>query len=424
MIHIDIPTSKSYAQRMIICAVLSHDGKHEATIYNVSSSNDIMSCIDAMRLLGAEIEYKNQTIVIKKGIDIHNVNDTIHVGESGTTCRILIPILASLNKQYVVTGIGSLNQRDMSSCADVLDPNPVYYSFVKDHGHLPITVIGRLLSQNCYELDGSATSQYISGLIIAHAYHQSPARIRVRNCDSYGYIKITLDVLSKFGVNVNINEWNGKDFDISIIGNEKMDCPWEMTAEPDWSSFGAIYLAASLLGEDIMIHNMNIESAQPDSKIFDIAIKKFKNVSYDKGDIIIHHIDTTSPFSIDISETPDLFPYYAGLAAVSNDYCALSGMHKLVNKESDRKTAIYEEFNKLGIDCKFYDDTIYIKKGYGIKDIEYDSHNDHRIGQVLAVMKLLINGRIKDNDMCIDKSYPNYIKDIEKIYGKPIRKFI
>lgn len=423
---IKIPGSKSYAQRAIICACFTEiDKDHPIVIKNVCHCADVLACITTMRQMHADIRHHGDIVEIHSGVKLYG--GQLIVGESGTLCRILIPILASTGQKYVVQGTGSLSKRNMSGCESFMNDNNI--TFESNDNKLPIAVWGSLWQKE-YDLDGSTTSQYISGIIMAHVINKWGCHIKVRNCSSFGYVNITIDVLKLFGVDIKVNNMDEKLIDIEIIDGCSLTNPSEpVYIEGDWSSFGAIYLAASSLlkeDEEIKILGMNVKSCQPDLSILYLGWNLFQNVIVNSDNTItIKHINEVKPFSIDISNSPDLFPYYAGFATLSQDYCDIKGIDKLVNKESNRGQVIYEEFSKIGYDCLITENTISIRHGNDqIKDVSYNSHNDHRIGQTLAIIKLVNDGHIKDNDYCIDKSYPDFIKDIETIYDKHIRKFI
>lgn len=395
------PSSKSYLQRAILCASLCSG---TTVIKNVTLCDDVCSCLDAITSYGAEYKILDNEIHISG--KCFKQNEEVNVGESGTCCRMIIPILLCFNTCFTVQGRGTLNSRNISSIKDVLD-NDIMFDTNNDK--LPVKLCG-ILKKYKYDIDGSATSQYISGMLIAKSFLGKPFEIRVTNCNSIGYVLLTVKVLSEFGIKILVehkdNEYIFYSCYFTKFHNTVIDC------EIDYSSLAAIYTAASLLSNEPIIVNGIKDTEQPDKKMIAFGEKVQHNLIKKYGSIQISKIDKIKQFNVDISNTPDLFPYYATLAAFCDEYCCITGLDKLINKESNRGLAIYTEFVKFGIDCEINRNSIYIKSGTFI-DATYNSYNDHRIAMACMIIKKYYGCDVT-YDKCLSKSYPDFLNMIQK----------
>ena len=165
---VNIPASKSMSHRSIFCAALSNG---ISNIKNVLMSKDIMATCKAMESLGAKIKYKK----VDNNKEIYHlriqgrpkpklINDKIDCGESGSTLRFLIPLLAIIDEKVVVNGQGRLVSRPLHTYYDIFDEQRVYYT--NKYGELPLTINGRLKPGE-FIIRGDVSSQFITGLLIA-----------------------------------------------------------------------------------------------------------------------------------------------------------------------------------------------------------------------------------------------------------------
>lgn len=416
----NIPCSKSYAQRYILVSLFS---KTKAKIYGLTEpiGNDIISSLKVAETLGAKLEFNNGCLAIDPSNVAFDKDLEIDCGESGTLARILIPLLASYEAKYTITGQGSLLNRNLDSIKDFFDKSEV--EFNTNNGKLPIKVCGKhnnwFLYDNSYVLDGSETSQYISGIIIAYALRNEYVKLSITNCSSIDYIKITVDALNHFGYLVDIEEVDETQFVVTIKhtnsipnGNKEVI----LNVELDWSSL-ASYLSycMAMRKTNISFENASYKSCQCDKKILDIA-KQYYDISEIGKRTYLKQKENIHYFTFDCSTCPDLFPVVCALAATCKfGYSKITGLDKLVNKESNRGLIIYEEFKKHGIDVSMKDNSLYIKGTNKFnRDVEYNSHNDHRIAMALIIIRKYYKATIPQDDPCLSKSYPNFIEDINE----------
>ena len=196
---IQAPASKSSMQRACAAALLS---KGTSVIHNPGNSNDDKAALDIIQKLGAKVEVEGSELKVESsGVD--PIANEINCGESGLSIRMFTPIVALSDKEITINGSGSLTTRPMDFFDDILPELGV--KIKSNDGKLPMTVQGPLVPANI-EVDGSLSSQFLTGLLMAYsAAGAKDASIRVNNLKSKPYIALTLDVMKQFGMNVPEN---------------------------------------------------------------------------------------------------------------------------------------------------------------------------------------------------------------------------
>src|SRR5262245_3374645 len=201
---IQAPASKSSMQRACAAALLS---KGTSTIYNPGHSNDDKAALDIIQRLGVTIEVNREELIVNSDgfpLTIHDSSLTINCGESGLSIRMFTPIVALSDKEISITGSGSLVTRPMNFFDEILPKLGV--KIKSNDGSLPMTVQGPLIPANI-EVDGSLSSQFLTGLLMAYsAGGAKDVSIKVNNLKSKPYIALTLDVMKQFGMNVPENK--------------------------------------------------------------------------------------------------------------------------------------------------------------------------------------------------------------------------
>ena len=396
------PASKSYMQRAVAAALLSEG---TTTILNPSFCDDSLRAIDIAKTLGAKVNNEDNRITIVGGLKA--TNNTINCGEAGLSLRMFTPIAALLNKPITINGEGSLKTRPLPSIDKPI--KQLGASIKTNNGFIPVEVCGPLQGGKA-NVDGSMSSQFLTGLLMALPLAKNNSTIVVNNLKSTPYIDVTLDVLNSFGIEVINNNYT----EFFIEGNQKYK-PQTYTIESDWSSLSLLLVAGAING-DITITNVSINSKQADIAILEALKRAGVNIVINNTNITVNKSNIVG-FNFDATHCPDLFPPLAALAAVANGKSVIKGVSRLKHKESDRALAIVNEFSKLGVECHVNNDDLIIEGGKIVGN-NVDSHNDHRIAMALSCLSLVADKPvIISNAECVAKSYPNFFHDIENLYG-------
>ena len=372
---------------------------------------DTLSAMAAIKLLGAEVEIiDDNTLVINGGLKPRT--QTLNVGESGLAARLFTPIAATAGVPITIEGEGTLLHRPMAMMVEPLKELGVA---VRDGGgRLPIEVCGPMRGGRI-TVDGSMSSQFVTGLLIALPVSERDTTIEVEGAVSTPYIDMTLETLERFGVEVMYNEGDYSQF--YIEGGQQYQAV-DYTIESDWSAAATIMVAAAIAGE-VTVNNISTLSRQADTAIIRALERAGASIIIEESTITVAHRDLEA-FEFDATQCPDLFPALVALAAAAKGVTTLRGVGRLRGKESDRGEVLRSEYAKLGIDIEIdYDEDEMRVVGGQIEAAEVDSHDDHRIAMSLAISALRTDNEIviKNSD-CVSKSYPSFFADLESLKTK------
>ena len=283
-----------------------------------------------------------------------------------------------------------------------------------NNGRLPLKIKGPLQPKNI-EIDGSLSSQFLTGLLLAYAaLDAKDVTIKVNNLKSKPYIDLTLSVMESFLLKVPENR-NYEEFYFDETPVTDTNDFVDYTVEGDWSG-GAFLLVAGSIAGNIKIAGLDIASTQADKKIMEALENCNADLSISEKEIIITSSNGLNAFEFDATDCPDLFPPLAALAACCKDTTKITGVHRLTHKESNRALTIQEELGKMNIKVELNDNVMLIEGKTNIKAANVHSHHDHRIAMMCAVLALKANGEttIEEAD-AINKSYPDFYKHLQQL---------
>ena len=396
------PPSKSILHRYIIGSSLA---KGISKIENISFSDDIIATIEAMKKLGANIEKKDNYLLIdgSKTFDKEYLNNSeIDCNESGSTLRFLFPLSIVKENKVLFKGKGKLFKRPLSPYFENFDKYQIKYSHINENEIL----LDGVLKSGEYQIDGNISSQFITGLLFSLPLLNGNSKVIIKGkLESSSYIDITLDCLSKFGVKIINNSYQ----EFIIEGNQTYKSG-NYEVEADYSQV-AFFLVANSIGSDIKINGLNNNSLQGDKKIIDFISE-------------IENWNNEEKLILDGSETPDIIPILSLKACISKKEIEIINIARLRIKESDRLSATVQELSKLGFDLIEKEDSILINSRKNFihnnkEIISLSSHSDHRIAMTVAIASSCYEDEIiLDNLDCVKKSYPNFWEVFLSLGGK------
>lgn len=406
---IQAPASKSSMQRACAAAVIS---KGKTIIHNPGISNDDRAAIQMIRDLGAQVDEQTggSMQVIANGIK--PAKPEVNCGESGLGIRMFAPIIALSGKQIKINGTGSLLKRPMDFF-DTIFPQ-LGISIHSNNGYLPLNIKGPLKPANI-EVDGSLSSQFLTGLLMSYAAAgAADVSITVNNLKSRPYIDLTLQIMKAFGMKVPVHE-NYQSFYFDKTENVPGLEVYSYHVEGDWSG-GAFLLVAGALAGNIEVTGLDTDSVQADKAILKALEAAGTGIRYSDGKILINQ-RASQPFTFDATDCPDLFPPLVALAAGCEGQSRIKGIHRLTHKESNRAQSLHEEFAKLGCSISFESDVMVVAgKGKVQGGVSLHSHHDHRIAMACAVAGLIAYTPVQiATAEAINKSYPEFFRDLEKL---------
>lgn len=398
------PSSKSYAQRAIALSLLA-EGR--TILRNIEFCKDTRSALKCIEALGARVEMlDDSTLAIEGGLN--PVSNTLYVGESGLATRLFTPV-ASLNRTPItIEGEGTLLYRPMEMMIEPLRKLGVR---VRDGGgFLPIEVQGPIHGGEL-RVDGSISSQFITGLLLALPLAEEDTTLYVDSPVSTPYIDMTIDTARRFGVEIMHNEGDYTQF---FIEGGQHYTPTDLSIEGDWSGAASMLVAGAIAGE-VTVKNISTLSKQADTAICRALERAGAGIIIEQDSITVSRRDLRG-FEFDATNAPDLFPALAALAAAAEGESVIIGTDRLRHKESDRAETIRREYEKLGIEVDISEKNIMRIRGGEIHPATTFSHNDHRIAMSIATSALRCKGEVViEQAECVEKSYPTFFEDLESI---------
>lgn len=303
---LNMPASKSFAQRAIIAAALAEG---ESRLGGYSTCGDNEAAIEVAKALGAKViaaepearqdstaiesaSFSGKTLIIEGIGSSANIPEKINVGESGLLTRLMIPLTAALGNgnQIEIDGIGTLPTRPLKGASEImagfgtvlrpLNPAPEV--------HVPLTVQGPLLPGKT-SISGKGGSQLISGLLMALPLLPEDSTLHIHDPKSIPYMFITADVLRRFGIKIGSEMEGGEDFletqdwslctgiTFKIKGGQKYS-PAAFDIEGDWSAAANFLVAGALFG-DVRLTGLDTTSLQADISIMDILMEAGASLS-------------------------------------------------------------------------------------------------------------------------------------------------
>ncbi len=414
---IHAPASKSSMQRACAAALVR---KGKTIIHNPGTSNDDKAALAIIKEMGCEWSIENGELKIdSNNAFIHSqlpTSDsrllTINCGESGLSIRMFTPIVALSKNKITINGEGSLLKRPMDFFDEILPQLNVAVN--SNQGKLPLQITGPLEPKNI-EIDGSLSSQFLTGLLMAYAAAEATnVSINVIDLKSKPYVDLTLKVMQDFGLHVPENN-NYESFTFHQPINQSTNQLINYTVEGDWSGAAFLLVAGAIAG-NITVKGLDVNSTQADKKILEALQDCGCILSISDAEIHVAYPPSgVRGFHFNATDCPDLFPPLVALAAYCNGTTVIEGVSRLAHKESNRALTLQEEFAKMGVEIKLQDDLMMIK-GSALKAARVHSRHDHRIAMACAVAALKAEGEtIIEEAEAINKSYPDFYEHIKSL---------
>ncbi|MFM8243621.1 MAG: 3-phosphoshikimate 1-carboxyvinyltransferase [Crocinitomicaceae bacterium] len=393
---IEVNASKSHLQRALALSLLA---KNKMTLIGCDQSRDVEACKKILLDLGCTIE-GNKTLQITPPVANNFERQEISVGESGLALRMFSSIAKRFAKTVIIHAEGSLLSRPIDSLVDSLQKTGILVE--QSTSNFPLILSGEMSSKEIH-VDGSFSSQILSGLLISAPLLPHHTTIFVDNLTSKPYIDLTLEVMRDFGVEI-LNE-NYKRFEIK--GNQEYTGR-DYQIEGDWSGAANHIVGAAISGR-VQLTGLQENSKQADRIILSIIQEYGAHVEWVNGKLIITKSEIRKPITVDLTDNPDLFPILAILACSASGTSSFTGTKRLIHKESNRLETVMEMLTVFGVEFSLSENTIEIHGTGNSRGGKINCHNDHRIAMAATVAACFSTDSIElNNPECITKSYPDF----------------
>lgn len=434
-IVITAPASKSVSHRLLICAALA-EGQSRVT--GVLESQDLERTRACLAAMGAEITGKGGDYAVRGVAGVPRGGTTepavLDVGESGTTCRLIVAVAAAGQGLFTVSGRGRMNERPIGELTRVLTGLGTRAEFPGRPDCPPVRITATGLSGGTVGITLEESSQYLSGLLLASPLAKGPLDILVtgQKAVSWPYVAVTLAAMRDCGVPVVVETKRGAAWvvtDPAAVttaepGRLRFLCrpgrylPGTRQVEGDWSN-ASYFLAAGALGaHPVRVENLRRDSAQGDTAMVDILGRMGARLTQDANSVTVFP-SPLSGITVDMGPCPDLVPTIAAAAAQAVGPTTIKNVAHLRIKESDRLAALADNLTRAGAKATVLADGLRIEPGLipPHDTVSFATYDDHRMAMSMALFTLCgVTARF-DNPGCVAKSFPHFFDEWSKVTG-------
>ena len=412
--EITIPGDKSISHRAIMLGSLA-DGTTEIT--NFLQGADCLSTIACFRQMGVSIENNTDKITIK-GNGMRGLKapaQTLDVGNSGTTTRLMSGILAAQNFTCTLNGDASIQKRPMGRIITPLSQMGADIISIKGNGCAPLQINGKTLHATHYN-SPVASAQVKSAVLLAGLYGDDVTSVT----EPYVSRNHTELMLRYFGATVNTNNTTASVTPIDHLSGQQIIVPGDISS-------AAYFIVAGLIvpNSEIVIKNVGFNPTR--DGILRVCKEMGANISYENkrevsgepvADLIVRSSSlhgTTIGGEI-IPTLIDEIPAIAILACFAEGTTIIKDAQELKVKESNRIDVMVNNLSKMGADITATDDGMIIHGGKPLHGAVIDSKLDHRIAMSFAIAGLMADGETEITGAeCVEISYPTFYKDLERL---------
>ncbi|NBC82414.1 MAG: 3-phosphoshikimate 1-carboxyvinyltransferase [Bacteroidetes bacterium] len=388
-VHIQLPSSKSISNRMLIIDALAN---HSFNLRNVSESDDTRVMQEAFR----------------------NIGGTIDIGHAGTSMRFLTAWLTTTGKTTIITGSERMKNRPIAKLVDALRVLGANIEYMENQGYPPLKIGKSLPDNDKLTIDGSISSQYITALLLIAPYLSNGLTIEIANeLVSRSYVEMTLGLMKQAGIAYT---WN----DNTIAIKPQQFIGGDFFVESDWSAASYWYqMAVFFPGVEFYLEGLQKESLQGDSALTEIFRPLGVHTEYtETGTRIIRRDTPIEHVKYNFINSPDLIQTLVVTCVFSNISFRFSGAQTLRIKETDRIAALQTELGKFGFHLMEPEPGVLQwhreKVDVANKAVTIDTYHDHRMAMAFAPVAVFCNDLRINDPMVVTKSYPNFWKDMQK----------
>ena len=406
---IKLPGSKSISNRTLLLAALSSGS---TLVRDLLDSDDIRHMLAALGLLGVQVEQIGDSRDFRVqgvGGEFPVKSADLFLGNAGTAFRPLTAALALMQGHYQLSGVARMHERPIGDLVDALRIAGADISYQGQPGYPPLTIRpASLRAGEVIPVKGNVSSQFLTALLMALPLTGETTTIEVvGELISKPYIEITLNLMARFGVQVERQGWQR----FVIPGGQHYISPGEVHVEGDASSASYFLAAGALAGGPVRVEGVGNQSIQGDVKFADTL--RQMGVAITMGDNWIEAKATGKLKAIDadLNHIPDAAMTIAVAALAADGTTTLRNIESWRVKETDRLSAMATELRKLGATVEEGQDYIRITPpAQLLADAEIDTYDDHRMAMCFSLVSLLGVPVVINDPKCVAKTFPDYFE--------------
>ena len=408
-----LPGSKSISNRTLLLAALAEG---TTTIHDMLASDDTMVMLGALRSLGIRWdEVDERTVIVhgNGGVLPESAAD-LFMGNAGTAIRPLTAALAVIGGDYTLHGVSRMHERPIGDLVDALNAVGAQIEYTGEQGFPPLRIRRGHITANRMAVRGNVSSQFLTALLMAAPLMATthPVSIDVvGELISKPYIEITLNLMRRFGVEVEQNGWAS----FTVQPGQRYQSPGTIHVEGDASSASYFLAAGAIAGGPVRVEGVGEHSIQGDVRFADALERMGAIVTRGENWIEVQSNGVLKAIDADFNHIPDAAMTIAVAALYADGPSTLRNIASWRVKETDRLAAMATELRKLGAEVEEGADYIRITPPEQIKAATIDTYDDHRMAMCFSLASLDGKARrgnaMRINDpKCVAKTFPDYFE--------------
>lgn len=410
--RITLPGSKSISNRTLLLAALA-SGNTE--IRDVLASDDTARMLESLTKLGVKLDQIGEHDWRVHGCagNFHNKQADLFLGNAGTAFRPLTAALAFSNGNYQLSGVARMHERPIGDLVDALQQAGANISYLGQPGFPPLKIAPAQADLSLpIKIRGDVSSQFLTALLMALPLSKQQASVEVvGELISKPYIEITLNLMAKYGVQVERDGWQR----FTIAANSVYTSPGQLCVEGDASS-ASYFLAAGVIAGSVTVDGIGQRSIQGDVRFAEALSLMGGEISYGENHITAKKANRIKTIDLDCNHIPDAAMTLAILALFADGTSTLRNIASWRVKETDRLTAMATELRKVGASVVEGSDYLQITPPTAIKpNAVIDTYDDHRMAMCFSLVSLAGVPITINDPACVNKTFPDYFACFAKI---------
>jgi 3-phosphoshikimate 1-carboxyvinyltransferase len=407
-----LPGSKSLSNRALLIAALANG---TTKITNLLVSDDIKHMLSALSSLGINYTLSDcgTECVVEGNNGFFKSSDPLEIslGNAGTAMRPLCAALAASEGEFILTGEPRMKERPIGHLVDALAQLNADIQYIENNDYPPVKIKGTALSGDTVTIDGSISSQFLTAILMIAPLLATDTNIQIEGeLVSKPYIDITLDIMSRFGVVVQNNDYQS----FTVKGNQSYQSVEKYMVEGDASSASYFLAAGAIRGGEITVHGVGKLSVQGDKHFADVLEKMGAEVIWQDESITVRGKPLTA-VDMDMNHIPDAAMTIATTALFAKGTTTISNIYNWRVKETDRLSAMATELRKVGAEVIEGEDFITITPPTKLKHAEIDTYDDHRVAMCFSLVALSDTPVTINDPKCTSKTFPDYFDKLTEV---------
>ncbi len=408
---VKLPGSKSLSNRVLLLSMLANG---TTRIQNLLDSDDVRHMLGALTVL--QIPYEahldaHEVTVTGCGGNIPVNHAELFLGNAGTAMRPLTAAMAIGQGRFILDGVERMRERPIQDLVDGLRQLGVEVRCIHDTGCPPVEIQAAGLPGGTTHLSGSISSQYLSAILMAAPYAHEDVNVIIKDTlVSVPYVKMTLNLMERFGVSVE--NQNNKEF--HITKKQIYRSPGKIYVEGDASSASYFLAGAAITGGTVTIEGCGSESIQGDAKFAQVLEQMGAEVTWSPQSITVTGKSLKS-VDVDMNAMPDVAMTLAVVALFAEGTTAIRNVYNWRVKETERMKAVTTELRKLGADVEEGYDYLTITPPDCIQTAHIDTYDDHRMAMAFSLAACGTVPITINDPKCVSKTFPNYFEVLKSL---------